>query len=47
MFYSMLIDKVINLRKVKTKNLYFRTDVQKLLNNGWSVTQWTTIFRGR
>ena len=33
-FCSMLIKQLINLEKVKTENLKFRTDL-----HGWSVTQ--------
>ena len=38
-FCSMLIKQLINLRKVRTENLKFRTDLRDLAMDGWLVTQ--------
>ena len=39
-FCSMLIKQLIDLRKVRTENLKFKTDLQDLVSmDGWSVTQ--------
>ena len=38
-FCSMLIEQLIDLRKVKTENLKFRTDLEDRVMNSWSVTQ--------
>ena len=38
-FCSMLIEQLINLEKVKTDNLKFRTDLRGRVMDGWSVTQ--------
>ena len=35
----MLIKQIINLRKVKTDNLKFRTDLLDQVVDGWSVAQ--------
>ena len=35
----MLIEQLIDLEKVKTDNLKFRTDLQDLVMDGWLVTQ--------
>ena len=35
----MLIEWLIDLEKVRTNNLKFRTDHQDLVIDGWSVTQ--------
>ena len=35
----MLIELLINLEKVRTDNLKFRTDLRDLFMDGWSVTQ--------
>ena len=34
----MLIEQLINLEKVRTDNLKFRTDLQDRVKDGWSVT---------
>ena len=39
----MLIKQLIKLEKVRTENLKFRTDLQ----DGWSVTQQMTIYKGK
>ena len=39
-FCLMLIKHLINLKKVRTKNLKFRTDLQDQVIDGWSVTHW-------
>ena len=38
-FRSMLIEQLINLEKVRTDNLKFRTDLRDQCMDGWSVTQ--------
>ena len=38
-FCSMLIEQLIDLRKVRTDNLKSRTDLRDRVMNGWSVTQ--------
>ena len=38
-FCSMLIKQLIDLEKVRTDNLKFRTDLQDRVMDGWSVTQ--------
>ena len=38
-FCSMLIEQLINLKKVRSENLKFRTDLQNRVMDGWSVTQ--------
>ena len=38
-FYSMLIEQLIDLEKVRTDNLKFRTDLRDRVMDGWSVTQ--------
>ena len=35
----MIIKQLINLEKVRTENLKFRTDLGDLVMDGWSVTQ--------
>ena len=35
----MLIGQVIELRKVRTENLKFRTDLLDLVMGGWLLTQ--------
>ena len=35
----MLIEQLIDLEKVRSDNLKFRTDLQDLVIDGWSVTQ--------
>ena len=35
----MLIKQLINLEKVRTNNLKFRTDLQDRITDAWSVTQ--------
>ena len=35
----MLIKQLINLKKVRTDNLKFRTDIQNQVTDGLSVTQ--------
>ena len=39
-FCSMLIEQLINLKKVKTDYLKFRTDLGDSVMDGWSVTHW-------
>ena len=43
----MLIEQLINLEKVRTENLKFRTDLQDLVKDGWSVTQQMIVYKGR
>ena len=43
----MLIEQVVNLQKLKSENLKFRTDQFEKVVICWSVTQWIMIFRGR
>ena len=38
-FCSMLIEQLIDLEKVRTDNLKFRTDLRDRVMDGWSVTQ--------
>ena len=38
-FCSMLIEQLIDLEKVRTDNLKFRTDLWEWVMDGWSVTQ--------
>ena len=38
-FFSMLIEQLIALEKVRTDDLKFRIDLQDRVMNGWSVTQ--------
>ena len=35
----MLIEQLIDLEKVRTDNLKFRTDLRDQVMDGWSVTQ--------
>ena len=35
----MLIEQLIDLEKVRSDNLKFRTDLRDLVMDGWSVTQ--------
>ena len=35
----MLIEQLIDLEKVRTDNLKFRTDFRDQIMDGWSVTQ--------
>ena len=43
-FCSMLIEQLINLRKVRPENLKFRTDLRDPVIDSWSVTQKLIIF---
>ena len=43
----MLIEQLINLEKVRTDNLKFRTDLQDQVMDGWSVTQYMTVYKGK
>ena len=43
----MLIEQLINLKKVRTDNLKIRTDLQDLVMDGWSVTQERNVYKGR
>ena len=36
----MFIKQLVNLEKVRTENLKFRTYLQDRVMDGWSVTQW-------
>ena len=38
-FYSMLIEQLVDLEKVRTDKLKFRTDLRDWVMDGWSVTQ--------
>ena len=38
---------LIELRKVRTQNLKFRTDLQDIVMDGWSVTQQMIVYKGR
>ena len=46
-FCSMLIEQLIDLEKVRTENLKFRTDLRDQVMDGWSVTQWMIVYKGR
>ena len=37
---GVIVKQFINLRKVRTENLKFRTDLRDWAMDGWSVTQW-------
>ena len=43
----MLIEQLIDLEKVRTENLKFRTDLRDQVMDGWSVTQWMIVYKGR
>ena len=43
----MLIEQLINLEKVRTDNLKFRTDLQDQVMDGWSLTQEMIVYKGR
>ena len=43
----MLIQQLIDLEKVRTKNLKFRTDLRDQVMDGWSVTQYMTVYEGK
>ena len=43
----MLIEQLIDLRKVRTENLKFRTDIWDWVINLWSLTQQMIIYKGR
>ena len=45
----MLIKQLINLKKKRTDNLKFRTDLRVLdrVLDGWSVTQEMNVYKGR
>ena len=44
---SMLIEQLIDLEKVRTDNLKFRTDLRDQFMDGWSVSQWINVYKGR
>ena len=46
-FCSMLTEQLINLRKVRSENLKFMTDLPDRVMDCWSVTQQMIIFIGR
>ena len=46
-FCSLLIEQLIDLEKVRTENLKFRTDLQKRVMDGWSVTQQMIVYKDR
>ena len=37
--HEQLIEQLIDLRKVRSENLKFRTDLRDLVMEGWPVTQ--------
>ena len=43
----MLIEQLIDLEKVRTDNLKFRTDLRDQVMDGWSVTQRIIVYKGR
>ena len=43
----MLIEQLIDLKKVRTDNLKFRTDLQDQVMDGWSVTLSINVYKGR
>ena len=48
MFYSMPIDQVSKLRKVKTDDYKLGQILKsEQVVDGWSITQWMMIFRSR
>ena len=44
---SKLIEQLTDLEKVRTDNLKFRTDLRDLVMDGWSVTQYMTVYQFR
>ena len=46
-FCSMLIEQLINLRKVTTENLRFRTDLRERVMDGWPLTRNMIVFSSR
>ena len=46
-FCSMLIKQLIDLEKVRTDNLKFRTDLRNWVMDGWSVTKYMNVYKGR
>ena len=44
-FCSFLIKQLINLEKVRTENLQFRTDLPDWVTDGWSVTQQMIVYK--
>ena len=42
----MLIEQLINLEKVRTENLKFRTDLRDRVMDGWSVLQLMNVYKG-
>ena len=38
-FWSLLIEQLINLEKVRTQNLKFRIDLRDQVMDGWLETQ--------
>ena len=43
----MLIDQLINFRKIRTKTLKFRIDLQDQVIVCWSVTQKMLVYKGQ
>ena len=41
----MLIEQLIDLEKVRTDNLKFRTDLRDRVMDGWSVTQQMIVYK--
>ena len=44
---AMLIEQLINVEKVRTEHWKFRTDLQDQVMDGWSVTQYMTVYKGK
>ena len=42
----MLIEQLIDLEKVRTENLKFRTDLRDQVMDGWSVTK-MIVYKGK
>ena len=43
----MLIEQLIDFRKVRTENLNLRTDLRDQVMGGWSVTQYMIVYKSR
>ena len=46
-FCPLLVEQLIDLEKLRTENLKFRTDLQDQEMDGWSVTQKMIVYEGR
>ena len=42
----MLIEQLFYLRKVRTENVKFRTDLRNRVMDGWSVTEKMIVYKG-